>query len=103
MPILNWTRAILSTSTVSAGYKIKMTSSTAYQLFRDNAYVGAYNVGDTFTNTEITFVVNAGSYSINDEWNFRVYPYNNLNLILQEPSVPVSLLSDITLTVNGGF
>lgn len=103
MPALNWTRSILSTSVSVSSYKIKMFTGTQYQVFRNNAYVEILTVGGVFVNTEITFSVGAGSYTANDEWNFVVYPFNNLNLMLQEPSVPVSLLSDIALTVNGGF
>lgn len=100
--ILNWTPVIATTNTTTVQWTIRMTSPTTFQLLKASVFVGNFTVGVAVVQPEITFTVNAGTYSTNDDWEFYTYPYNG-TLTLVEPSLPVSLAGDITLIGSGGI
>lgn len=101
-PALVWTRSINIGSVGEVSWRIQMLSGTSFSLFRNNVYVGAYATGVVITLTEITFSVTASSYTINQEWEFKTYRYNG-SIILNEPSIAVSLEADVTLNGEGGL
>lgn len=101
-PPLNWGRQIQPTSTSTVRWIVKMISGTQYQLVKNNVYIGTFTVGTLYTDTDIVFTINTGAYAINNEWEFYTYPYSG-TLVLSEPSLPVSLPSDITITATGGL
>lgn len=100
-PQLNWTRSTLIGSTGTNFWKISMISTTQYQLIKNGSYVGTYTVGAVVNLTEVMFIVNAGTYVVGNQWEFLTYEYYG-SLVLQEPSLPISLNTDITITAYGG-
>lgn len=100
--ILNWSKIIQALSTTTVKWDIVMTSSTTFQLLKNNSFVGNFTVGVLVVQTEIQFTILAGTYAANDRWEFYTYPYFG-TLVLQEPSIPVSLAGDITINATGGL
>ncbi len=103
--VLNWTRSINNTSVTTYHWHILFTDSTHYQLIRNGSLLSSGNaVGSTITAFEMTLKVTAGSYTAGDDFEFVSYPYTPTNYIqLDEPSLPVSLIGDLTITVTGGL
>lgn len=101
VPVLNWTRATLPASNSTVKWRLVFLSNTSFQLFKNNSFAGVFNVGSLVTQTELTFTVGSGSYVINDSYEFVTYPYFG-TVVLQEPSLPVAVDSDLTLIVTGG-
>lgn len=101
-PILNWSRETLAGSVSTLAWSITMTSPTTFQLLQDSTLIGIFTVGVLVSLPEIEFTVNAGAYVLNDKWTFKTYKYND-SIILAEPSLPVSLLADITVNALGGI
>lgn len=102
MPSLNWSREVKSGSVGEVSWTITMLSPTTFRLMRENVLVANYTVGSLVSLTELDFTVNAGAYVANDKWSFKTYKYND-SLILNEPSLPVSLSGDITINASGGI
>ena len=100
--ILSWVRTVQEASDSTIKWNVKMTSSTEFQLFRANNFIGTFDVGTEVTRTEIVFTVNSNSYVAGDEWEFYTYSYTG-TLKLAEPSIPVASVSDISITATGGI
>lgn len=99
---LIWSRTTNVGSVSTIKWTIAMTSPTTYQLFKSNLFVGTYNVGDALVFDEISFTINAGAYLLGQQWEFYTYPYYG-TIVLQEPSILISLLGDVTVNVTGGI
>lgn len=100
--LLVWERVVLEASDSTIKWRIQMISATQFQLFRDNNFLGVFNVGVSVPTTQLIFVITANSYVLGDEWTFVTYPYFG-TVILDEPSIPVTLVEDIILTITGGL
>lgn len=100
--VLDWEANILEGSQNTVSWKIIFSSTTAYQLIRNNAFFGSYNVTQQVNTSEISLKVNAGSYVLGDSWEFKTYKYNG-NLILEEPSLPILSVDNIDANVIGGI
>jgi hypothetical protein len=100
-PQLNWTRSTLAASNVTNVWRITMINPTTYQLIKNGNFVGTFNVGVLVNQPEISFTVTAGVYILGYSWEFLTYRYFG-TLDLQEPSLPISLVGDITLNPSGG-
>jgi len=87
---------ILKPSSSTDKWRIGMTSSNSFDLYRNNSVAGNYAVGDLITFTDIEITVLSGNYSVGMAWEFYSYPYFG-NLNVQGPSLPVSSPSDITI------
>lgn len=98
--VLDWDVVTNTTSTVQVNWGILMTSSTNYQLLRNGNFVGNFVVGSQVVQTEITFTVNTSTYISGNTWTFVSYPYGGNSILLDEPSIPVSDLTDLTLNLN---
>jgi hypothetical protein len=99
--VLNWDRVLLSgNSTIK--WRMQFINATQFQVFRGNNFLGIGTIGIQFNTTEIEFTVNAGAYSVSEDWEFYTYPFFG-TLNLQEPSVPVGLLADFTINTTGGI
>lgn len=99
---LNWTVAPGQPVSAISVYMIMAVGADAFHLYRDNQFLRGFNVGDTVTVPGAVFVVEPGAYAANHRWNFRVYPTDLItsgSVVLQEPSLPVSLQTDIIVTV----
>lgn len=96
---LDWDVEVLPGSTVETHWQILITSPTQYQLLKDNNFVGTFTIGALVTQTEVEFTVNASTYTVGDRWDFITYPYGGNKIELNEPSIPVSSVADIQLTV----
>lgn len=93
---LDWTRTTPTTSVGTHYWRILMLNSTSFQLFKDNNYVGTYSTSTLIALDEIEFTLNPIGYTAGEQWTFVTYPYNNGTLTLSEPSLPITLVSDIT-------
>lgn len=98
---LNWTRSLLVGSTTTIKWRIVILSITQYQLFKNGFFIGNFTIGTPVAQTEVSFTVNADTYTIGDTWEFVTYKYS-ANIILAEPSIPTLSESDIILNVSGG-
>lgn len=99
---LVWTPTLLAGSVSNVRWRIVMTNSTDFQLFRDNAFVGTFSTGVLITRTELSFTVTPSAYTAGDKWEFVTYSYNNF-VSLDEPSIIVSAVGDITVNATGGL
>jgi hypothetical protein len=98
---LNWTRNLLVGSTTTIKWRIVILSITQYQLFKNGFFIGNFTIGTPVVQTEVSFTVNADTYTIGDTWEFVTYKYS-ANIILAEPSIPTLSESDIILNISGG-
>lgn len=100
--VLDWTRELLASSTVSTRWTIQMVTTTTFQILKGNQFVSIGTVGIEVVTAEIQFTVNASTYSIGEKWEFYTYPFfGTVNLL--EPSVPVGLQTDFTIISTGGI
>lgn len=100
--VLNWNREVLVGSNSNATWLIKLVSGGNFELFKDGNLIGIYAIGFVVGLTEIQLQILAGSYTLGDSWEFHTYPYYG-TVTLDEPSLPVSLPSDITINASGGL
>lgn len=101
-PPLVWVKTLLPGSTTVRKWLIKAINSTTYQLFRDNVFLGNFTVGTQYSQPELTWTINAGSYVVSNQWIFYTYPYLD-SFELEEFSVPISFVDDITIYPEGGL
>jgi hypothetical protein len=99
---LAWTPALQPSSTTTNIWKMVFTSATTFQLFRNNAFLGAYSTGVVVSQLEIVFTI-TGTYTIGDNYTFVTYPYATNDLVIAEPSIPTALTADITINAIGGL
>lgn len=98
--VLDWDVDTNPASTTQVNWSIILVTATTFQLLRNGNFVNTYTIGVQVTQPEITFTVNASSYTVGDTWTFVSYPYGGNSVLLDEPSIPVSDLTDITLKIN---
>lgn len=99
---LIWTRETQPGSLIEKSFRIVFNSSTVFQLYRDNIYLGNYSVGTLVTLEEISFTITANGYAINDIYTFKTYPYFG-GFKLNEFSIPVVDVADVSLNMSGGI
>lgn len=99
---LNWTRSLKPASLTTKKWRIKMSNTTIYQLFRENIFLGLYTVGTTYDFDEIQLLVNTDSYTAGMEWGFNTYKFFG-SIELDEFSIPYATSDTIVLTVTGGI
>lgn len=99
---LNWTRTLKEASTVTKKWRVKMSNTTVYQLYRDNIFLGLFNVGTTYDFPEIQLNVATDSYTAGMEWSFNTYKFFG-SVVLDEFSVPYADSTSIVLNVTGGI
>jgi len=93
---LDWSVNTLPTSNTTTRWGVKFVTTSTYQLFREDVYVGTHSVGSIVTRSEVQFTINA-NYAVGDNFTFVTYPYFG-TIQLNEPSVPVVVANDITLS-----
>ncbi len=98
---LVWTNDLTSKSVNTLKWLIKMITTTTFELFRENTYLGTYSTGVLVIQTEINFTI-TGSYTVNDRWSFVTYK-NFGSIVLEEQSIAVSENVDITINAIGGI
>lgn len=101
-PQLTWTRNVQTGSTGTNRWKIQIISSTTYQLLKNGVFVNIYTIGSSVIQPEVNFTVNAGAYSVGNQWEFVTYKYDG-SLVLEEPSIPISLNANININTIGGL
>lgn len=101
-PALNWDKEVLEGSIDTNKWTIKMNSPTTYLLFRNNSYLGVFNVGQEYTFTEIKFTVNSGAYTSGNMWDFVTYKaFGTFTLI--DNSIATTQDENITINATGGI
>ena len=98
--VLDWDVITNTTSTTQVNWSILIVGASTYQLLKDSNFVGTFTIGVQVVQPEITFTVNSSSYSNGDKWTFVSYPYGGNSILLDEPSIPVSDLTDLILNLN---
>jgi Baseplate J-like protein len=103
--VLDWTPAPNTTGTANHYWVFQFIDSTHCRVIRDSVIIiPSYTVGTTGSAFELSFVINAGSYMAGNTFTFVTYPYNPRTFIrLDEPSLPVVLDADLTVTTTGGY
>lgn len=102
-PALVWTPQLLSGAATTIRWAIEFTGSTTFRLIRSGTLIGTYSTGALVSLSEISFTIPNGAYSNGNSYEFFTYPYVSTSIALTEPSLPVSIAGDITLTVTGGI
>lgn len=98
---LNWAKELQPGSVGTINWRIIFNTSTIYQLYKNNVYLGNFNVGDTITQPEIIFTVLAGTYASNDKFTFSSYNYSG-SFKLEEFSIPISYPMYMNFEMFGG-
>jgi len=99
--VLDWQRNILSTNNDTTKYVIKFVTTTTFEVVRADTFIGTFAVDNIIDLSDVSFEI-TGSYSIGDKYEFFVYQFTG-TLRLNEPSIPVTDVSNITLAVIGGI
>ncbi len=99
---LLWDVFVESGSTSIQPWRIKMVSSTSYQLFKGSSFIGVYNTGVTVTLPEVRFTVQDNAYSAGDSWSFVTYPVDG-DIVLEEFSIIQAFPANLALNVTGGI
>lgn len=100
VPQLVWTRALKDVA-IFAEYKIVFTTTTAFKLLRNNVFMGNFISGNLVDTVDLTFTI-TGSYTAGDSWEFKTYPVN-VDVVLDEASLPVTDIAKLTINVSGGL
>nr|DAM99172.1 MAG TPA: baseplate wedge protein [Herelleviridae sp.] len=99
---LNWVVNIKEDSSSTQIWQIKMVTATTYEVFKGGQVLGQYELGITYNLPNLEIQVLTGLYQVGDIWEFYTYPsFGTIDVV--EPSLPVSLIEDITITANGGL
>lgn len=101
-PALDWSVVVTPNSLTETTWYITVLNTNEFQVLKNGTFVGNFTFGALVQMPEVEFTVNNVGYSINDSWTFKTYKYND-SVDLNEPSLPVSLDSDITITATGGI
>lgn len=99
---LNWSVSVNQEVTDTVKWKLRIISGDMYQLFKNGSFIGNFEVGVSYTLSEITLIVNTDTYNVGDTWDFVTYPFYG-TITLAEPSIPVSRIENINLNVTGGL
>ena len=98
--VLNWAVATNPESVLVIKWTILITSPTQYQLTKGGNFIGTFTIGVQVVQTEVTFTVNASTYLVGDSWEFTSYPFGQNSILLDEPSIPVSDLTDVIINIT---
>jgi len=98
---LTWDRELLPASSTTVKWLIRFISATQFELHKDDVFIAVFLVDVQVVQTEFEFTINGNQVS-GQEWETFTYVYN-ANVTLVEPSVPVTDIASITLTVTGGI
>lgn len=101
-PVLNWDRSILSGSTTTSKWLLKITGVSTYVLFRNNNFVGNFDFDTEYNLTDLMINVHPGGYSVSDQWLFTTYNYNG-SVTITDLSIPTTQANNITITATGGI
>lgn len=100
---LIWTREILSNAVGTVEWRVKVISTTAYQLYRAGIFVGTFNFGTEYTVEELKFTIEYdSSYVVDDTWVFKTYSVTN-TIELTEFSIPLIFIENLKINVTGGI
>lgn len=102
-PALVWTRTLLTGSTTNITWQIQFTNATDFLLIKSGILVGTFSTAVLVSQTELSFTIAAGGHTSGDTYEFITYPYTSNKIVLTEPSLPVSVVSDLTINVTGGL
>jgi len=101
----NHTTDLLNTISIRTGSVLTVKwrlqyDGTRMRLFKNNDPIGNIDIGIDYIDIDNIFKINiqASSYTIGEEWEFKTYAWNE-NIELDDFSVPVTRLSDLSITV----
>lgn len=100
-PALVWERTLQDGNTETIEWKIQFTTTSLFNLHRDNIFIGSFPINTVIAQPEIIIKI-IGTYTAGNIWTFKTY--NTFGtIILDEPSIAITSDSDITLKTIGGF
>lgn len=99
---LEWSITVNANNSNTNRWRIRIINGNKYQLFRDNSFIGNYDLDVVAITPEMTLTVTNNSYVLGDTWEFVTYPYFG-TVELSEPSIPISRTENIILNVTGGL
>ena len=97
---LNWTRVIKTTSSGINKYSLLFQGGTGWQIYKNGVNIGSYTTGDTYSDTDIEFVISSAAYLSGQEWKFTTYPYN-LDIITEDFTIPTLDSTTLSIDVSG--
>ena len=102
-PQLDWDPIINQASTSTSIWQLKYINNGGndFELLQDNSFSRYVNIGVPATtfNGVLTLTINAGAYTIGDQWFFQTLPVNQ-NLEFNDYTVPILLDTDLTLIIH---
>lgn len=98
---LDWDRQQTANSEPHA-YRITFTTSTNYQLYKDDVFVGNFSVGTEITTDDLIFTINAAAYLSGYKYRFNTYASTG-NISLNEPSLFTYDPAYVSVEVTGGL
>lgn len=101
-PDLIWSRSILEGSVSTAKWLLKIINSTQYQLYRNNNFLGIFDLETEYNLGDLVLNVEPGGYSAGDRWTFTTYRYFG-TVSIQDLSIPTSQAENITIVATGGI
>jgi len=99
---LLWNRVVLEGSVSTVKWQFTVQSLGVFELFKDGAFYGLFNLSTLVTLTEIEFTVLPGLYIVGDTWVFYTYAYSK-SVTLADYSIFSIKAANINLTATGGI
>jgi hypothetical protein len=94
---LDWSVAVTNDSTTVTSWRIVFLGNARYQLFRNNTFVGQFNVGQLVVKYGVQMTINS---DVAAGAKFEFVTYRNVgNLSLNEMSVAVITEGSITINI----
>jgi hypothetical protein len=101
---LNWNVEMLSGAIVQNTWRIFFTTVSSFQLFKDDVFLGNFNVNVQVVQPEVRFTI-LQNFTSGDQWTFTTYSYlgdRSGTYQLDEPAILRIFEADTTLNLQGG-
>ena len=99
---LTWNRAVLAGSVSTVKWQFTVQSLGVFILYKDDSFLGQFNLNTLTTLAEIEFTVLPGTYIVGDTWIFYTYAYNS-SVTLSDYSIFSIKTANINITATGGI
>lgn len=102
-PPLIWTPVPIPNAMPTQLWRIIFITGTSFRLLQGSSVFGTFSTGVPVATPSLQFTIPAGAYSSGNSYEYYTYSYSGGGITVVEPSLPVSAITDITLTVTGGY
>lgn len=97
---LDWDRITKAGSTATVEWILEYNGGNI-SVTRDRTFLATVAVGAQYSDSEVEFTVNSGSYSNGQRWIFYLYNYTD-NIFLEDFTIPKIQLADLNINVVEG-